>query len=139
MSEDVINEYKIIFEIRLLYHYWVKYLEDFHLLSASELKERISSYDSRSFFTIQPSKKTEKKLEQLGWIYKKTSLGCIVAALTDHFPSYTDELELRFLLNPLSGDIAEYSGKISSRDEDGELKRYKKILWFSGGRPRECW
>jgi len=132
MIEEVTNKYHEILEIRLLYHFWTKHSDDFRLLSESELKKRISSYDSRSFFTLQPTKKTKKKLEKLGWIYKDTSLGCIVAASGDLLNSYKNfELELNFLLNPLTEDIAEYSGPFFSRYEDEELKRYKKILWFS--------
>jgi hypothetical protein len=65
-------------------------------------------------------------------------LGYLVAASDDLLPLYTnDELELRFLLNPLAGDLAEYSGKIFSRYEDEELKRYKEILWFSNKQDNE--
>ncbi|MCI5138247.1 MAG: hypothetical protein D3922_07485 [Candidatus Electrothrix sp. AR1] len=130
MVEEVTNNYIRVLEIRLLYHFWTKQPENFRLLSEAELKERISSYDSRSFFTIKPTEKTKKKLKEQGWIYKNTSLGCIIAYSDDLLDPF-ENVELKFLLNPLSEDLAKYSGKNFSRYEEEELKRYKKILFFS--------
>ena len=81
MAENIKNEYKRLFEIRLLHHYW---LDEggivFDLITAQEQREkRFLSYDVRSLLVITPTAATARVLRGLGCVYKNTALGCMVA------------------------------------------------------------
>lgn len=81
MAEGTINEYKRLFEIRLLHHYWLDEAATLFDLMPSQTKraERLLSYDMRSFLALAPTVATAKALKGLGGVYKNTALGCMVA------------------------------------------------------------
>ncbi len=81
MAERTVNVYKRLFEIRLLNHYWLDEGPTvFDLIAPPEKRtKRLRSYDMRPFLSVKPSPSTEKRLEDLGCLYKETALGCTVA------------------------------------------------------------
>lgn len=80
MAERIESQYKRLFEIRILHHYW---LDDevrvFDSLSQEERDKRLRSYDIRSSLAVMPTVATEKAFKGLGCVYKNTALGCMVA------------------------------------------------------------
>jgi hypothetical protein len=82
MAEIIKNEYKALFEIRLLHHYWLDDGATVYDLIAEPGKRdgHLLSYDMRSFLMIEPTAALGKILKGLGCVYKNTALGCVVAA-----------------------------------------------------------
>jgi hypothetical protein len=85
MAERVINAYQPLFEIRLLHHYWLdEGATVFDLIPSQEQRnKRMQSYDMRSFLRLSPTASTATALNGLGWVYKETALGCLVAVPVD--------------------------------------------------------
>ncbi len=81
MAESISNVYKRLFEIRLLHHYWLDEGATMFDLIADQAKKdsRLLSYDRRPFLTLTPTGTTSRALNGLGWVYKNTALGCLVA------------------------------------------------------------
>jgi hypothetical protein len=81
MAEHIINGYKLLFEIRLLHHYWLDEGDIiFDLILEQEKRdERLLAYDRRSFLAVAPTATTAKALGGIGGVFKDTGLGCLVA------------------------------------------------------------
>jgi hypothetical protein len=81
MAERIINEYKRLFEIRLLHHYWLdEGAVVFDLIPEKKKRDnRLLSYDMRAFLTVLPTFETERTISSLRGVYKNTALGSIVA------------------------------------------------------------
>lgn len=81
MAESNINQYKRLFEIRLLHHYWLdEGATVFDLLQPkTRREERLQEYDMRSFLAVAPTSATAKEIKGLRGVYKETALGCMVA------------------------------------------------------------
>lgn len=81
MAEGSIIQYKRLFEIHLLHHFWLDEGATVFDLIPSDTKraERLLSYDMRSFLAVAPTADTAKALKGLGGVYKNTALGCMVA------------------------------------------------------------
>ena len=85
MSEQLVNQCDLLFQLHLLHHYW---LDDgatvFDLFpTADQRNKRLLFYDRRPFLTIAPTASTANILAGLGAIYKDTGLGCLVAVPAD--------------------------------------------------------
>jgi hypothetical protein len=79
MIERIAKKYKLLFELRLLHHYWLdEGTKIFDSLPKEKRKTRLESYDRQSFLNIKPTDTTTELLKGLGGVYKDTALGCIV-------------------------------------------------------------
>ncbi len=80
MAERIITGYKRLFEVRLLHHYW---LDDgatiFDTLPEIRKNKLLLTYDCRSFFEVNPTSTTSNRIKALRGVFKKTSLGFLVA------------------------------------------------------------
>lgn len=81
MTERIINGFRLLFEIRLLHHFWLdEGAVMFDLIPEKDKRDkRLLSYDIRSLLTVWPTVATAKALGGFGGVYKNTALGCIVA------------------------------------------------------------
>lgn len=110
-DECLINgtKYPILFEVRILHHYW---LDDgafnFNRVDDEAWKERVmSSYDVHSIFNIAPVCSTEKRINGMAGIFKKTSTGFIVS-----FPADTviaEDLMFEFTVTVNDPDFYNYT------------------------------
>ena len=94
MAERIKTNYQRLFELHIIHHYW---LDDgvvvFDSLPETKKNNRLLTYDVRSFLTISPTAVTQKALQQLGGIYKQTTLGCMVAVPEGAVVSATSQFD----------------------------------------------
>jgi hypothetical protein len=85
MAEQTTNQYKPLFQLQILHHYWLDQgATVFDLMPNQQQRDiRLLSYDVRQVLTVAPTAATRKALAGLGGIYKESSLGCIVAVAND--------------------------------------------------------
>lgn len=80
MAERIISQYKRLFEVRLLHHFW---LDDgsalFDTLTESRRNKLLLTYDSRTFMEVNPTSATVNTIKALKGVFKQTSLGFLVA------------------------------------------------------------
>ena len=81
MAERIAKQYRHLFEIRLLHHYWLDEGSTVFDMIADQTKQmnRLLRYDVRPFLALEPTAGTQRAFEGLGCVYKNTALGCIVA------------------------------------------------------------
>lgn len=82
MPEVSASDYRVLFEVRLLHHYWLDdgaVLFD-HLPNAAAREKRLLRYDCRPFLEVQPTSMSEQALGALGLAFVQTGLGFVVAA-----------------------------------------------------------
>ncbi len=81
MTERISKKYAVLFEIRLLHHFWLdEGATVFDLISSQEERDRrLLAYDMRKFFALEPTATTVATLDGLRGVHKSTTLGCIVA------------------------------------------------------------
>jgi hypothetical protein len=94
MSETANNDYKHLFEVRLLHHYWLDQgstvfddlpVDEAERASlpdpkpAASQEQRLWAYNKKPFLKITPTESTANALRGLAGIYFDTALGCVVA------------------------------------------------------------
>jgi hypothetical protein len=81
MSERFSTEYKRLFEVRILHHYWLdEGGEVFDSLAENIRNTRLLNYDLRTFLSLMPTEDTAQTLKGLDCKFKATTLGFVVAA-----------------------------------------------------------
>lgn len=85
MAEPTISEYNILFELRLLHHYWLdKGATVFDQIPNQLTRDKLLlTYNLRSFMAVTPTDSTVKALDGFRCLCKDTALGCVVVAPTD--------------------------------------------------------
>lgn len=80
MAERIVSQYKRLFEVRLLHHYW---LDDGHTMFDNLIESRrnklLLTYDCRTFIQVNPTSATVNTINALKGVFKQTSLGFLVA------------------------------------------------------------
>lgn len=81
MSETVQTTYKLLFELRLLHHYWLDEGATVfdRIVPQDKRDRRLLTYDMRSFLSISPTTGSVSKIFSLGGLFKETASGCVVA------------------------------------------------------------
>ncbi len=80
MAERITHEYRRLFEIYLLHHYWLDDgAETFDLMDQPQRIRRLLSYDVRALFSVAPTLSTSRRFDGLGCVFKTTALGCLAA------------------------------------------------------------
>ena len=81
MSERLTNGYKILFEVRLLHHYWLdEGATVFDKIEDHKKDLRLMKYDMRTFLSVRPTATSKKTLEENQCLFRETAKGLIVAA-----------------------------------------------------------
>jgi hypothetical protein len=85
MTERISNGYELLFEVRLLHHYWLDEAATVFDLIPDQAKKdtRLQKYDRRTFLSVMPTITTIKSLKSLNCVYKDTASGFLVAAKTN--------------------------------------------------------
>lgn len=79
MIERIAKKYRLLFEVRLLHHYWLdEGAKVFDTLPKEKRETRLQQYDRSTFLHVEPTGTTKVLLKGLGGIYKDTALGYIV-------------------------------------------------------------
>lgn len=140
MAEQVSIGYKRLFEVRALHHYHLyKDLTDFLGLSAADHKKRlVSGYDVRPFLSFTPTPSTQRRLNGLGCVFKKTALGFIVAAADK--PDLFTDVVFEFAVTVQQADFVYYTTLSGRRQKIREISfgddiyRYKEnVFLFANG------
>jgi hypothetical protein len=81
MAESITSGYKLLFEVRLLHHYWLdEGATIFDLIPDQARKDaRLLQYDVRSFLSVAPTAATLEALKGLRGVVKNTALGFLGA------------------------------------------------------------
>lgn len=82
MAERMSSRFKRLFEVRLLHHFWLDEGSVVFDKIADQPKKdrRLLTYDVRPFLTSRPTAATQRSLSGLGCLFRKTTLGFMVAA-----------------------------------------------------------
>lgn len=82
MSELQSRNYQVLFEVRLLHHYWLdEGATAFDRIADQEKKSaRLQEYDRRSFLSVRPAMTTERTLAACQCLFRDTALGFVVIA-----------------------------------------------------------
>lgn len=82
MSELQSRNYQVLFEVRLLHHYWLdEGATAFDRIGDQEKKSaRLQEYDRRSFLSVRPATSTERTLAACQCLFRDTALGFVVIA-----------------------------------------------------------
>lgn len=137
MAEKIQNRYRMLFELRLLHHYWLDEGEiQFDSLSKEQKIKRLELYDSRRLFVIAPTAATANMLKNLNVVYKTTALGCVAAIRHHENISVPDETLFEFVVTVQDHNFFNYTS-LTLRDQkiyefynqqEERVYRYKKNI-----------
>lgn len=83
MTERITKSYVLLFEVRILHHFWLDDgLTPFDQLDRKTQEKHLLGYDVRSFFAIAPTEETIIKLRGLNAVWKPTAAG-LIAGMPD--------------------------------------------------------
>ena len=131
MIETIKRSYKLLFEVRLLHHYWLDEGSTVFDLMTDIAKKgaRLRAYDRRPFLEVTPTGATAKGLQALNCVYKDTAQGFLVAtAGTQVIP---DDALFEFIVTVNHSDFFNYTAltlapqKISGFYSQAEDKVYR--------------
>jgi hypothetical protein len=149
MPERIIRGYKVLFEVKLLNHYWLDWGDTFfdelpenaaerQKLPSSEKviptkEELLSYYDSGKLISVHPSAATEKQMTGLGCLLLNTSQGFVVVLPGEE---ELPDIKFDFILKIQDPAFLSYTSYFLRKQEIVELSdpaktkiyRYKKLV-----------
>jgi hypothetical protein len=106
MGELTNIRYAVLFEVRLLHHYW---LDDgalgFDTFAADKQDARLRRYDARQLFGVVPTPATADMLQRVRGLFKATALGFLAAVPADTV--LAADTELAFVVTMADAALAE--------------------------------
>jgi hypothetical protein len=108
MMERASTPYSVLFEVRLLHHYWLDTgTQSFDSLSSDAQVSRLLDYDVQPILNVAPTPSTAALLAGLGCIFKATATGFIVAVAPAR-PIAADTV-LSFVVSVADGEMFDYT------------------------------
>jgi len=116
--------YKILFEVKILHHYFLNRINDvFDNMTSPDKAEALKGYDVRNFISIEPTRATAATMNKQHCIYRNTPTGLIVGLQTTKngskfFPAIplNDDLRFTFTLRFIDSYFTNYTALPLVRD-----------------------
>lgn len=111
MAERITHKYLRLFEVRILHHYWLDEGNTvFDALDPNVQQRRLlTSYDARTFLSVEPTPDTSALLSSLNAVFKTTGLGFVVAAPEDTV--LNSSVIFEFVIRITSRDFFNYTAR----------------------------
>lgn len=109
MSELLQREYRRLFEIQLLHHYWLDEGASIfdHLADQAVKARRLLAYDVRRFLALKPTNTTRQTLKASQCLLEETALGAVV--LCDSRSEFSGDTVFEFMLTVKDSRLFEYT------------------------------
>lgn len=110
MSERMKREYRRLFEVRLLHHYWLdEGATVLDQIADQFMKDRrLLSHDVRRFLSVQPTSTTRETLKAYQCLVEETALGLVV--LCDSSSEFPVDTVFEFMVTVKDSRFFEYTG-----------------------------